>query len=197
MVGRTEALELRQTQLQTYVGFTSFMTVVTTFFTGLLLTQIKNYDISIKVPIAFLLISMFGFLYATLIYTNGSDEIARGKVKTARKHLLMGDVLSEYIGVYLLVLSIPLVMNAITGDGFLRIVSLVASLGGFALYQFSHLSIIEKHFKRQYEKISAALIILGLLVFSSQTYEFYFVELSIILMILILSIAYYATKKDY
>ena len=103
MVSKADVLGLRQTQLQTYVGFTSFMTVVTTFFTGLLLSQLNNYAISIKVPISFLLISMFGFLYATLIYTNGADEVAKGKLKMARRHLLIGDVLSQYIGVSLLV----------------------------------------------------------------------------------------------
>ena len=88
-------------------------------------------------------------------------------------------------------------MNAITDDEFLRITTLVASLGGFALYQFSHLSIIEKHFKRHYDKFSAALILLGILNFGVQTYAFYFVELSIILLLFILSIAYYAAKQDY
>jgi len=114
MVSKADILGLHQTQIQTYVSFTSFMTVVTTFFAGLLLSQINNYAISIKIPIAFLVVSIFGFLYSTLIYTTGADEISNNRLKNAKKSLLIGDIISEYFGVYLLVLSIPLVMNAIT-----------------------------------------------------------------------------------
>ena len=116
---------LYQAEIQTGVMFTAFMTAVSSFFMGLLLTRIDSIDITIKVPILFLVISTFGFLFSTIIYSNASGEITRLDSTRARKYMLIGNVISEYFGMYLLVLSIPLVMNAITGDIFLRISTLI------------------------------------------------------------------------
>ena len=45
-------------QIQTDVGLLSFMTAVTIFINGLLLTQFDSYSVLIKVPIAFLIVRM-------------------------------------------------------------------------------------------------------------------------------------------
>lgn len=195
MASKSENLGLRQTQVQTYVSFTSFMTAVVVFFTGLLITQFKTYDISIKVPISFLTFSIFGFLYSTLIYTNAAEEISRKRIERAKKSILLGDVMSEYIGVYLLVLSIPLVISVITPDEFLRLITLLASLGGFALYQFSHFSMIERHFRDSYHLFSVVLIAMGIALFAAQSYGIYFVELSALFLLFIFGLTYFATKK--
>lgn len=92
-------------------------------------------------------------------------------------------------------LSIPLVINAITTDVYLRWVSLLSSLGGFAIYQFSHFSIIERHFKKTYDKISMALIAFGLVLFLAQIYEFYFVHIAAIFIVYVMAITYTAKKK--
>ena len=48
---KNKQLDLYQTQIQTDVSFTAFMTAVTMFFTGMLLSGFNTYDIYIKVPI--------------------------------------------------------------------------------------------------------------------------------------------------
>lgn len=195
-MSQQETLNLRQTQVQTYVSFTSFMTAVVVFFTGLILTQFNTYDISIKVPLSFLMISISGFLFSTLIYTKVAESIAQRKLEIAKKNIFLGDIISEYIGVYLLILSIPLVVNVITDDIFLRLVTLFALFGGFGLYQFSHFSIIERHFKNSYHTFSLVLIALGILLFFAQQYQFYFIPLAGLTIAFILGITYIACKKE-
>ena len=103
-------------------------------------------------------------------------------------------MMSEYIGIYLLVLSIPLVINVITTDVFLRIVTLLSSLGGFAIYQFSNFSLLERHFKNSHRKLSSVIVLFGAVLFVSQLYSSYFVELSALFMVFILGILYSAAK---
>lgn len=188
-------LGLYQTEVQTVVSFTAFMTAVVVFFTGLILTTIKNYDISIKVPVSFLLISIFGFLFSTLIYTNAATEISARRLKQAKEYIFWGDVLSEYLGVYMLVLSMPLVINVLVADEYLSFVALASSVGGLIIYHFLHFSIIERHFKEKYDKLSAVLIAFAVLLFLSQIYSFYFVQLSALFIVYIISITYLAARK--
>lgn len=187
---------LYQTAVQTYSGFSGTMAAVVLFFTGLILTKFENFDITIKVPIAFLLISMFGFLYGALLYSSSAEQVSGYDEKGYRKAVFLGDLVSEYLGVYLLIVSIPLVINVITDDVFLRLVALVAALGGFAIYQFSNFSMVERHFKHRHIFISSATIVLGLLLFAAQLYKIYFVPLSVIFAIFILTVTYMASKSD-
>lgn len=191
-----ENLGLLQTEVQTDVTFTSFMVAVVTFFTGLLITRFEAYDISIKIPISFLIISMFGFLYSTMIFSNAAEEVAKGNVAKCKRHLLLGDILSEYLGVYLLIISIPLIINVITTDTFLRYVTLVSSLAGLAIYQFSHFSVIERHFKEGYDVFAFLIIALGLGLFVSQTYAFYFAPLALVFLVFVAVITYLAAKRN-
>ena len=122
-------LSLYQDEVQVGVSVTSFMTGVTIFFVGLLITKFDSYDTSIKIPILFLILSAFGFLYSTLILANTSSELSRLRTDRFHKSMNLGDSIGEYIGVYFLVLAIPLVINVITNDSFLRISTLLVSLG--------------------------------------------------------------------
>lgn len=191
-----EDFELYQTQVGTNVQFTAFMTAVGVFFVGILISQFDNFDLSIKISISFLIISVSGFLYSTLIFANASEAVSNKSLSNFKKHMMMGDVLSEYLGVYLLIISIPLVINVITSDLYLRVVTLVSSLGGFAIYQFSGLSILSRHFRQKSSAISFFFILAGLILFFSQIYSFYFTYIAIIFLILILIITFFAIKKS-
>ncbi|MBI4150372.1 hypothetical protein HY488_03135 [Candidatus Woesearchaeota archaeon] len=196
MVEKKEDLGLYQSQVQTDVSFTAFMTAVVVFFTGLLLTEFESYDISIKVPISFLIISIFGFLYSTMIFSNAAGEINQGRLAKAKKHLLLGDILSEYLGVYLLIISLPLIINVITTDTFLRGVTVVSSLAGLALYQFSHFSVLEQHFKEGYDVFAAAILLFAIGLFFAQLFKWYFAQLSIVFLLFVLYITYLAIKRN-
>ena len=190
-----EDFNLRQTQLQTDVSFTAFMTAVVVFFIGLLLTKFESFDISVKIPIAFLIISTFGFLYSTLIFTNASEDISKRQWNIAKKYMLLGDILSEYLGVYFLILSIPLVINVVTSDLFLRVITLVISLVGLAIYQFAHVAVIERHFEKTYNTLAWVILAFGVILFLTHIYQFYFVLFSTIFIIFMGLITYFAAKK--
>lgn len=191
-----EDFGLYQSQINTDVSFTGFMAAVVMFFTGLLLTTFSSFDILIKVPISFLIISTFGFLYSSLVLVNATTEISQKNLPKAKKHMLLGYSLSEYVGVYLLVLAIPLVINIITKDLFLRSITLISSLLGLSIYQFSHLSMLEKHYKKGYNLISVLIILFGLGLFFAQIKDYYFVHLALLFLIFISYVTYTAIKKS-
>lgn len=170
---------LYQGQVQTYTQFAATMAALSLFFTGVILTKYDTYSTSIRIPIAFLLISIFGFLYGALLYSNAAQEVSEYNEKGFRRAIFLGDLISEYLGVYLLVIAIPLVINIITDDIFLRIVTFLSSLIGLGIYQFSHFSILERHFGTIYRPISVVILLFGLLLFVGQFYNLYFTELSI------------------
>lgn len=190
-----EKFSLYQTQIQTYVGFTSFMTAVGVFFVGILLSTFKSYDIDIKVPISFLIISTFGFLFSTLIYTSIAQEISEKREKHLQYLFFLGDAISEYLGIYFLIVSIPLAVGLITKDGFLETIAIVAAVVGLSIYQFSHASMVERHFQDKHKPLSWAMIILVLLLFLSQIFDFYFVEFAILFVTLMVYTTYRASTE--
>lgn len=189
--------QLYQGQLQTYVSFTSFMTAVCVFFVGFLLSSFHSFDISIKVPVAFLIISLFSFLYSTLIYTSSAAEVSLQNHRKFLKSIFLGDAISEYWGVYLLVASIPLTVNAITTDGFLRIVTLIAAVAGLAIYQLSGISMIEVHFPTS-SKIMAmlAILMIGLLSLGQVT-NFHFTLFATLFLLFMLVLGWVAIKTGF
>ncbi len=182
------------TQAQTNVSFTSFMTAVVVFFTGLLIASFNQFDITIKIPIAFLIISTFGFLYSTLIFANAGGKAVGEDEKEFQRHMFMGDVISEYLGVYLLIFSIPLVIGVITNDIFLGIVAIVSALLGLAIYQFSGFAIIERHFKK-HNMVSTVILCFGILLLLSQFFKYHFELVSVLFLVLLLGVTYFSTKK--
>jgi hypothetical protein len=193
---KEEILSLYQDEVQTAVNVTSFMTGVTIFFTGLLITRFDSYDISIKIPILFLILSTFGFLYSTLIYANASGDLARLKAERFHKEMNLGDSIGEYIGVYFLVLSIPLVMNVITNDVFLRVATLVVALGGLFVYHISGFSIMQTHYKRKHHLFLSSIALIEILMFFSQKNISYFVILGVVQIVALLALTFYARKFD-
>lgn len=190
-------LGICQDEIQVAVTLTAFMTGVTMFFTGLLLTEFSSFDISIKIPILFLIISTFGFLYSTLIFGNASGQLSRLDHTKFDKFMLVGDYVSEYLGVYFLVLAIPLVINVITQDNFLRLATLLVALGGLLLYQVGGFSIMERNFKKLHYVFMGIIILLEVLASYTQIYlQKYFVYISMILLAFILLITYLAKKED-
>ena len=182
------------TQSQTNVSFTSFMTAVVVFFTGLLIASFNQFDISIKIPIAFLIISIFGFLYSTLIFANAGGKAVAEDEQAFHRHMFMGDIISEYLGVYLLIFSIPLVIGVITQDTFLEVIAIVSAIAGLAVYQFSGFAIIERHFKN-YRLVSTIILLSGVLLLAAQFYRYHFELISICFLLLLLVITFFSARK--
>jgi hypothetical protein len=187
---------LIQSEIQTSVSFTAFMTAVTIFFVGLLITQFKDLDSSIRIPILFLIISTFGFLYATLIYSNASGKVARlGKVNVD-KDMILANSLAEYMGLYFLVLAIPLVINVAASDVFLRVATLIVVLGGLTIYHASGFSIMGRNFPKLHILFLIIILLLGIFMFVMQAFSNLLTITSIITILLMVSLTFFA-KKEY
>lgn len=130
------------------VAFSSGFTAVTTFFTSIIISQYKSFNPSINIPTLFLIISTFGFLYATLAYSNVTGLLLKGRRRRSKKCGIIGNVLSEYLGVYFLILAIPLVINVVSSDAFLRSATTLIDLGGLFVYHVSGISIMERNYQR-------------------------------------------------
>jgi len=192
---KKENLGLLQAEIQTSVSFTSFFTAVTLFFVGLLITQYKNFDPSVSIPVLFLILSTFGFLYSTLIFANASGKIARFEKKDIKKDLALGNSLSEYFGVYLLVLSIPLVINVITEDSFLKIATIIAALGGLTIYHFAGFSIMGRSFRRAHYILLLLIIALEGIMFLFQFNNiFYFTLTAIVLIVMLIAVSVFSRE---
>lgn len=185
-----QVLSLYQDEVQTGVNVTAFMTGVTIFFTGLLITRYESYDVSIKIPILFLILSTFGFLYATLIYANASGDLARLRTERFHKEMNMGDSIGEYIGVYFLVLAIPLVINVITSDIFLKASTLIVALGGLIIYHASGFSIMQNHFKKKHVFLLSIIVLLEIALYFTQKTTDIFVAIAMLLIFFLLTITY-------
>jgi hypothetical protein len=192
---KEQMLGVYQDEVQTGVNLTAFLTGVTVFFTGLLITKFNDYDLSIKIPILFLIISTFGFLYATLILGNASTELSRLKTERFHKCMNIGDAIAEFIGVYFLVLAIPLVINVITADNFLRLSTLIVSMGGLIIYHLSGFSIMQDYYKKAHLWLLLIIIILEIILFVTRKQSLLFVSASTITIIYLLAIAFFSRNR--
>jgi len=140
--------ELYMGEVEIGVSFTSFMTGVVFFFIGLLLTGDPSLQQFLRIPMLYLFMSAYGFLYSTLVYANASGEVARLRRKSFDTQMKIGNILSEYWGVYGLVFASPLVILGYSPDKLLALFVLGVSLLGFILYHLSGFSILERYFSR-------------------------------------------------
>lgn len=153
-------------EADTSVSLTSFGTIMDTFFIGLLLTGSSELQISLRVPLAYLFLSLFGFLYSTLIYANASGEAARSELESKGEYLDrfdrqmdLANTLSEYWGFYFAAFAFPLVILGYSPDRMLAIVVLIAHVIGFTIYHMSGYSILERNFNRQNSMIIFLLLL--------------------------------------
>jgi len=130
------------------VNVTSFMLAVSTFFTGFLISSFKSLDSSVTIPILFLIVSTVSFLFTNIIFANAAGEIRAENIKGANKHARVGNVISEYLGIYLLVISIPLAINALTADSFLTNTVFIICTAALFGYSVSSFSIVHRYIKR-------------------------------------------------
>lgn len=141
------------------VTFSSLMGAVSLFFTGVLISQYQSFDSTIKVPLLFLIISTFSFIFSATIYSNASTEITLNKLKVVEKYMVYAKNIVEFLGLYPLILSMPLVIGAVTKDGFLRMTTTVVALVGMALYSQSKFSTLEKQLPTNYKRLFSVLFV--------------------------------------
>lgn len=131
-------------EIETGVALSAFLGTVALFFTGILISQLRLFNPSIKVPILYLIISTFSFIFSASVYANAGGEMSRHDVAKVHSYMAMANNISEFLGLYLFVIAIPLVINAITADIFLRLSVAAVALIGLMLYSQSSFSILHR-----------------------------------------------------
>lgn len=156
-------------EIQAQVTLAGFLGTVSLFFTGILISQIGNFSSTIKVPILYLIIATFSFIFSASIYANAAGELARHDNKKVHKYLVIANNISEFLGLYLFVIATPLVINAITYDSFLRISIPAIAIVGLFLYSQSPFSILHREvFGAKKMLISLIFVLFAFLVDVSQ-----------------------------
>jgi len=141
------------------VTFASFMSAVTLFFAGAVISQYKNFDDSIKIPLLFLIISTFSFIFAASIYSNAGLEVTANRPGRIKRYLIYANNILEFLGLYLFIIATPMVISALTKDDFLRVTTITVALVGLFFYSQSEFSILEHETRSHSVKIAIATII--------------------------------------
>lgn len=128
------------------IGLTlaGFLGTAALFFAGLLITQVNSFNNSIRLPIVYLICCTVGLVYAAIIYANIAGHAQEEAWHLAQKHNHYANVISEFLGVYIFLLSMPLVINAITKDMLIRVTVAAVILASLILYTKSPFSILSR-----------------------------------------------------
>ena len=94
-------------EANTGITFTSTVGMVVFFFIGLLITGGGEVHQQLRIPLYFLFLSAYGFLFATILYANSTsrstrEEVEKGDRNRLVSHNVLGDLLSEYRGYFCL-----------------------------------------------------------------------------------------------
>ena len=197
MSDKDELINQYSIEVQSGVAFGGLFSTLTVFFTGLLISNYASFPTYVRVPLLFLIISTFGFVFATLIYANASGKLTTNKIEECRKALNSADVLSEFMGVYALLISIPLVIPIVTRDVFLVGSVFAADALGLIIYHMSGFSIIQSYFPKTHYLIALFLIVLTLsmLMLLGSIYQPYLLVLVAITVIFLVLISLLTLKK--
>ena len=155
------------------VTFASLMGAISLFFTGVLLAQYKSFDNTIRIPLLFLVISTFSYIFSASIYSNAGTEITIDNIPKVKKYLVYANNIFEFLGLYLLILATPLVVGSVTHDSFLRIATILVALAGLTLYSLSDFSVLHKEVRSTFWKcvITGVFVLLGAMLYFSQRFE--------------------------
>ena len=93
-------------ELSASIALTSFMTAASAVFLSVILQ--KGQQSALPMDVLFLFIATFGFLFATLIYSNASGRLARLGTFGYEAQVEIANRVSEYLGVFPLLVAIPL-----------------------------------------------------------------------------------------
>jgi hypothetical protein len=152
------------------VTFASLMSATSLFFTGIIIGQYKSFDPSVRVPLIFLIISTCSFIFSATIFSHAGTEVTLDRAKVVEKYITYAKNIEEFLGLYLLMLAIPMVIGAVTKDSFLRFTTSIIALTGITLYSQSTFSSLQKELsvtKKQF--LTLLILALSLILYVSQS----------------------------
>lgn len=142
------------------VGLTlsAFLGTVALFFAGILITQINSLNDTIRLPIVYLICSTVALVYSAIIYANTAGHVKKGSEKQAIKSDYFANIISEFFGVNVFLISMPLVINVITDDMLIRLAVASVVLLSLVVYTVSSLSILSRVYKKASLLVGSILI---------------------------------------
>lgn len=165
------------------VGITicTFLGTVALFFTGLLISRLDAFNQSIKVGVLYLIVSTFGLIFSAIIYSNAAGESNTEEIGSEFKFITIGNAISEFLGVYPFVVAIPLVINALTNDTFLRASTFIIALISLVIYTMSRFSIVARGSNMAIRTVISFLVavFLLLLIFGQSSSQGFFEAVSL------------------
>ncbi len=178
------------------IDICSFLGSANLFFVGILIAGISNFDKSIRVAILFLIVSAISFIFSALIYARSTGS-SRTNKKEDSGFIKIGNSISEYLGVYPLICAIPVVINSVSDDVFIR--ASVTMLIGLVMliYSDSKVSMVRRQFGRTKSLLLGAYCLLQILTasLSQRANGSIFIVNAAIFMLVMLFIATRNTSK--
>lgn len=123
-------------ELSASIALTSFMTAASAVFLSVILQ--KGQQSPLPMDVLFLFIATFGFLFATLIYANASGRLARLGTFGYEAQVEIANRVSEYLGVFPLLVAIPLAVSRFLKAGPISWAVAVLALLATTAYHYLH-----------------------------------------------------------
>jgi hypothetical protein len=125
-------------ELGASIALTTFMTTTSVVFLGLVLAPASGGTAlgGLNLDVLFLFIASFGFFFSTLLYSNASGHLARHGTTRFEGLIENANRVSEYLGVYPLLLALPLTVARYLGHGFVPIT--VAALAWVSMLAYHY-----------------------------------------------------------
>ncbi len=116
-------------------------------------------------PVLLLCLAILSSFYSVLFYANSSGALCRiNNVTSAIKPLQYGNAVSEYLGVFPLVFSFPLVIWGVTRNVTITTIACIIDILGFIFYQLTGFDMLSRIIKNRYIHVAVTLVISSLLI---------------------------------
>lgn len=190
-----------EARLNTGLGFVGYFLGIDAFLLGILIANYSQFALRFRIPIFFLVCSLMGFIMAARLYRDASGASVYGSkigLTTGKMHEL-GNIISELIGLNMLIFAIPLIISLLISDSFITYSTGIIVSVMFGLYMSTQYTILARRYQPPVRVplaviMSASLIASALL---SNTRYFYlcFVPFGVSVVLCIHSMLFLRYKK--
>jgi hypothetical protein len=138
-----------EARLNTGLGFVGWFLGIDAFLIGVILANYTQFGVRFRVPILFLVSSLIGFIQAARFYRDGSGSTEYAKAAiglTARKMFELGNIISEFIGINMLIFAIPIMISLLIKDTFVVYTTAFLISVSFGLYLISEYTIVARRY---------------------------------------------------
>lgn len=123
----------------------AFVGTANLFFTGLVILNLQSLPSIVHLSVVYLIVSAVAFIISSVIYAN---VVGTGTQHALRERMVQtANWVSEYPGVYLFMIAIPLLVLGVTNVLLVQVATAVACYGSLLLYSMSPFSIDHRRYR--------------------------------------------------